>query len=401
MRISTPEFIALMAMLVATVAISIDAMLPALPDIATTLTPERPNNVQLILSSFIVGMSIGTLIVGPLSDSFGRKTVIYWGAGLYILASIICIFASNLETMIVARLCQGFGAAAPRIVSQALIRDLYSGRQMARISSFVMMIFSIVPALAPLLGAGLMSMFAWQSIFVIFIVFSTLSTAWTGLRIQEPLAPEQRIPFRRAAFQAALVEIFSLGMVRISMLTMVFAYAMLFLSILMVQQIFDQFYGRADSFPRWFALVAGLSASASFLNSMIVMRLGMRRLISAALRIQIVWSLGMLVLYTQGLMAGNLGFALFIFWIFGLFFQAGITLGNLTALAMEPLGHIAGTAASVTSAVATLGSILLASMAGQFFDGTPLVMLVAIFAWSICGSLSAHRLKKFDRTKAP
>jgi DHA1 family bicyclomycin/chloramphenicol resistance-like MFS transporter len=277
MRISTPEFIALMAMLVATVAISIDAMLPALPDIAATLTPERPNNVQLILSSFIVGMSIGTLIVGPLSDSFGRKTVIYWGAGLYILASIICIFASNLETMIVARLCQGFGAAAPRIVSQALIRDLYSGRQMARISSFVMMIFSIVPALAPLLGAGLMSIFAWQSIFVIFIVFSTLSTAWTGLRIQEPLAPEQRIPFRRAAFQAALVEIFSLGMVRISMLTMVFAYAMLFLSILMVQQIFDQFYGRADSFPRWFALVAGLSASASFLNSMIVMRLGMRR----------------------------------------------------------------------------------------------------------------------------
>jgi len=283
MRISTPEFIALMAMLVATVAISIDAMLPALPDIAAQLTPERPNNAQLILSTFIVGMSVGTLIAGPLSDSFGRKTVIYWGAGLYILASIICILASNLETMIAARLCQGFGAAAPRVVSQALIRDLYSGRQMARISSFVMIIFSIVPALAPLLGAGLISIFAWQSIFVIFIIFSALSTTWTGLRIQEPLAPEQRIPFRRDAFQRALVEIFSLGMVRMSMLTMVFAYAMLFLSILMVQQIFDQFYGRADSFPQWFALVAGLSASASFLNSIIVMRLGMRRLISAAL----------------------------------------------------------------------------------------------------------------------
>jgi DHA1 family bicyclomycin/chloramphenicol resistance-like MFS transporter len=345
-------------------------------------------------------MSAGTLIAGPLSDSFGRKTVIYWGAGLYILASIICIFASNLETMIIARLCQGFGAAAPRVVSQALIRDLYSGRQMARISSFVMIIFSIVPALAPLLGAGLISIFAWQSIFVIFIVFSALSTTWTGFRIQEPLAPEQRIPFRRKAFQTALVEIFSLGMVRMSMLTMVFAYAMLFLSILMVQQIFDQFYNRADSFPRWFALVAGLSASASFLNSMIVMRLGMRRLISAALRIQIVWSLGMLLLYAQGLMAGDLGFALFIFWIFGLFFQAGMTLGNLTALAMEPLGHIAGTAASVTSAVATLGSILLASVAGQFFDGTPLILIVAIFVLSICGSLSAHRLKRFERRAA-
>jgi DHA1 family bicyclomycin/chloramphenicol resistance-like MFS transporter len=133
---------------------------------------------------------------------------------------------------------------------------------------------------------------------------------------------------------------------------------------------------------------------------MIVMRLGMRRLINAALRIQIVWSLGMLLLYAQGLMAGDLGFALFIFWIFGLFFQAGMTLGNLTALAMEPLGHIAGTAASVTSAVATLGSILLASVAGQFFDGTPLILIVAIFVLSICGSLSALRLKKFERRAA-
>ena len=161
-----------------------------------------------------------------------------------------------------------------------------------------------------------MSIFAWQSIFVIFIVFSTLSTAWTGLRIQEPLAPEQRIPFRRAAFQAALVEISSLGMVRISLLTMVFAYAMLFLSILMVQQIFDQFYGRADSFPRWFALVAGLSASASFLNSMIVMRLGMRRLISAALRIQILWSLGVPGPSGPGPMHGKRGFSPFLFWHF-------------------------------------------------------------------------------------
>ena len=180
MRISTPEFIALMAMLVATVAISIDAMLPALPDISAQLTPERPNNVQLILSTFIIGMSAGTLIAGPLSDSFGRKTVIYWGAGLYILASITCILASNLETMIVARLCQGFGAAAPRVVSQALIRALYSGRQMARISSFVMIIFSIVPALSPLLGGGFIPIFPWPSIFGVFIVFSAFLPTLTG-----------------------------------------------------------------------------------------------------------------------------------------------------------------------------------------------------------------------------
>lgn len=152
MRISTPEFISLMAMLVATVAISIDAMLPALPDIAIQLTANNPNQVQLILSTFIGGMAIGTLVVGPLSDSFGRKNIIYAGAAIYITFSALCMFATNLETMIIARVFQGIGAAAPRIVSQALVRDLYSGREMARITSFIMVIFSIVPAVAPLMG---------------------------------------------------------------------------------------------------------------------------------------------------------------------------------------------------------------------------------------------------------
>ena len=398
MRISTPEFISLMAMLVATVAISIDAMLPALPDIALKLTANNPNQVQLILSTFIGGMAIGTLVVGPLSDSFGRKNIIYAGAAIYITFSALCMFATNLETMIIARVFQGIGAAAPRVVSQALVRDLYSGREMARITSFIMIIFSIVPAVAPLMGAGLILLFDWRAIFLVFILFALVSTFWTAIRIREPLRAEMRIPFQLKIFQAAFLNIISIGIVRISIITLIFSYGTLFTCILLVQQVFDQFFGRAGSFPEWFAVIAALSASASFLNSMLVMKLGMRRLISAALRVQVALSALMLLMFYAGIISGDLGFAFFVFWVFSLFFQAGLTLGNLTALSMEPLGHIAGTAASVISAIATLGSAALATIAGHFFNGTPLTMIVSILLFASLGALSAHLLQRFDRS---
>ena len=397
MRISTPEFISLMAMLVATVAISIDAMLPALPDIAIQLTAKNPNQVQLILSAFIGGMALGTLVVGPLSDSFGRKNIIYVGAVIYISFSALCMFATDLETIVIARVFQGIGAAAPRVVSQALVRDLYSGREMARITSFIMIIFSIAPAVAPLLGAGLISLFDWRAIFVIFIIFALISTIWTKIRIREPLRPEMRVPFQIKIFRAAFLEIISIGIVRVSIITLIFSYATLFTCILLIQQVFDQFFGRANSFPEWFAVIAAFSASASFLNSMLVMKLGMRRLISAALRVQIALSAFMLLMFWTGAISGNLGFGFFVFWVFSLFFQAGLTFGNLTALAMEPLGHIAGTAASVISALATLGSVFLATIAGHFFDGTPLAMIISIALFASFGALSAHLLQRFER----
>jgi DHA1 family bicyclomycin/chloramphenicol resistance-like MFS transporter len=397
MRISTPEFISLMAMLVATVAISIDAMLPALPDIAIQLTAKNPNQVQLILSAFIGGMALGTLVVGPLSDSFGRKNIIYVGAVIYISFSALCMFATNLETIVIARVFQGIGAAAPRVVSQALVRDLYSGREMARITSFIMIIFSIAPAVAPLLGAGLISLFDWRAIFVIFIIFAFISTIWTKIRIREPLRPEMRVPFQIKIFRAAFLEIISIGIVRVSIITLIFSYATLFTCILLIQQVFDQFFGRANSFPEWFAVIAAFSASASFLNSMLVMKLGMRRLISAALRVQIALSAFMLLMFWTGAITGNLGFGFFVFWVFSLFFQAGLTFGNLTALAMEPLGHIAGTAASVISALATLGSVFLATIAGYFFDGTPVAMIISIALFASFGALSAHLLRRFER----
>lgn len=399
MRISTPEFIALMAMLVATVALSIDALLPALPDIAEQLIPKKPNQAQLVLSAFIVGMALGTFFTGPLSDCFGRKKVIYFGAGIYIIFSSLCLLSINLETIVLARFMQGIGAAAPRVVSQALVRDLYSGREMARISSFIMIVFALVPAVAPLLGAGVILVFNWRFIFLIFIMFALISTIWTAIRIREPLAPEMRMPFQFLPFKKAIIEIISLKIVRLAIITLIFAGGILFLGILLIQQIFDQFYGRADSFPVWFALIAVMSASASFLNSMIVVRFGMRRLVSVSLYVQVILSCCMLVLYSKGFLSGNVGFAIFVFWIFGIFFQAGLTFGNLTALAMEPLGHIAGTGASVVSALATLGSVVIAAIAGQFFDGTPYILIISVIILASFGLYSAHQLKQCDRIK--
>jgi len=167
-QLGQTEFIAMIAMLFATIAFSIDSMLPALPTIAAELTPLAPNNAQLILTSFVLGMGFGTFVAGPLSDSYGRRRIIVAGAVLYCAGAIAAYFASSLETVLLARVVQGLGAAGPRVVSLALVRDLYKGRDMARVVSFAMMIFTLVPAVAPLAASGVIALYGWRSIFIAF-----------------------------------------------------------------------------------------------------------------------------------------------------------------------------------------------------------------------------------------
>ncbi|MEX0278810.1 MAG: MFS transporter, partial [Ruegeria sp.] len=191
-RMSKGEFIALIAMMFATIAFSIDAMLPALPEIGAQLSPDDTNKAQLILTSFVLGMGIGTFFTGPISDAVGRKPVIYGGAALYILASAIAWASSSLELVLAARILQGLGAAGPRVVAMAIIRDLYAGREMARIISIAMMIFTLVPAIAPMMGAGVIALVGWRGIFVCFILFAIIILIWMTLRLPESLAPENR-----------------------------------------------------------------------------------------------------------------------------------------------------------------------------------------------------------------
>ncbi|MGB1209267.1 MAG: MFS transporter, partial [Paracoccaceae bacterium] len=205
--ISRMEFIVLAAMMFAGIALSTDAMLPAYPEMAADLTPDAVNSVQLVLSIFVLGMGVGTLFTGPLSDSFGRKPVILAGAALYILASAICVYAQSLEVLLVARFVQGLGAAGPRVVTLAVIRDLYSGPQMARLVSFVMIVFTLVPALAPTIGAMIVALSDWRGIFILFVVYAVIYTLWMTLRLPETLPPEARRPFRAKPIMAALHEV--------------------------------------------------------------------------------------------------------------------------------------------------------------------------------------------------
>ncbi|MBF9031522.1 Bcr/CflA family efflux MFS transporter [Rhodobacterales bacterium HKCCE3408] len=375
--LSKPEFIALMGMMFATIAFSVDAMLPALPEIAEELTPEAPTLAQFILTSFIIGMGIGTLFVGPISDAFGRKPVILVGAGLYVIGAAMAWAAPTLELVLAARVLQGLGASGPRVVALAMIRDLYSGRQMASIVSFVMMIFTIFPAVAPLLGAAIIAGFGWRAIFIAFLVFAVISQSWMMIRQPETLPPENRRRIRAAELAEGLREALGHRQMQLSILTQTLIFGALFGTISSIQQVFDFTYGRAEGFPVYFFIIAIVAMPAAPLNGRFVLRLGMRPLIRVAVGLQVFVSIFMTLVFATGLF-GAAEFWVYFTWTITLFAMLGFTIGNLNALALEPLGHIAGLASSVMGALATVGGAVLGGIIGQFFKGTPLPLAVSV-----------------------
>jgi DHA1 family bicyclomycin/chloramphenicol resistance-like MFS transporter len=397
LRLPLFEFVVLMAMLFALTAFSIDSMLPALPQIASELVPAAPNKAQLIIGSFVLGMGLGTFITGPLSDAFGRRRVILWGAGLYSIGAALAYVAPSLELIVAARLLQGLGVAGPRIAAMALVRDLYAGREMARIISVMMMVFVLVPAVAPLMGAAIINQFGWRSIFMAFVLFAAVISIWFGLRQPETLPAARRRPMDMRLLAAAAKEIMTHRLVALVTLVMALAFATLFATIATVQQIFDITYHRAEDFPAWFAFIALVAGTGNLLNARLVMRLGMRLMVIGIFGAQIVVSTVMVVLFSSGWMPDAAAFWAFLFWVCSVFFTAGLTLGNLNALALEPMGHIAGTAASVVSALATIGSVLIAVPIGLAFDGTPLPLMMGVLLCCIASLPIMLILPKADR----
>jgi DHA1 family bicyclomycin/chloramphenicol resistance-like MFS transporter len=373
--LSQTEFIALMAMVAATVAFSIDAMLPALPEMGAALSPDNLNNAQLIITSFALGMGVGTFFTGPLSDAFGRKPVAIGGAVIYIAACFVAWKATSLEVMLAARVIQGLGAAGPRVASMALIRDLYAGPEMARILSFVMVVFALVPALAPTIGHYIVVWFDWPAIYISFIAFSVLTTGWLYLRQPETLTPEKRRPLSVSALWFAVKEMFNHRTARLSIFIQTLTYAMLFNILSSTQQIFDLTFGQGDSFHLWFGGIAVVAASSGFVNARLVVRLGMRAMIKGMYTAQIAITL-MLIIVTMIDGPYWIVFGAYVVWVASNFFQAGLTIGNLNALAMEEMGHIAGLAASVIAAFATIGAVAIAAPIARQFDGTPLPIAV-------------------------
>lgn len=392
---SRAEFIALIAVMFATIAFSIDAMLPALPRIGAELSPDDINRAQLILTSFVLGMGLGTFFTGPLSDAFGRKPVILAGSAVYILASAVAWISSSLEIILVARILQGIGAAAPRVVSVAIMRDLYSGREMARMMSIAMMIFTIFPAFAPMMGAGIIALFGWRAIFLAFILFSLFTILWMNLRLPEPLPPQNRRPMRATLLLDAVRQMLAHPTASLSIMVQTLCLGILFTMLTMIQPVYDVIFDRADSFPFWFGAVAAVSGSASVLNAVIVVRIGMRRIVTWSLAAQILLSAGVLLVSTGPLPSDTL-FAIFVTWQCCVFFMAGTTLGNLNAIAMEPMGHIAGMAASVIGAISTVLAAAIAAPLGQLFDGSLVPLAGSVTLMAIVGYVLMLRMARVE-----
>ncbi|NDR58719.1 multidrug effflux MFS transporter [Aliiruegeria sabulilitoris] len=379
------EFVALMAVLMATVAFSTDAMLPAFPEISAELSPSSPNRAQLIVAFFLLGLGVGTIFTGPMSDAWGRKPVILGGAVVYIAGAMICWQAGSLEIMLGGRILQGVGGAAGRTVCMAIVRDLYSGRRMSQISSLIMMIFSIVPAMAPTFGAQVIDLAGWRAIFVAFAFVSTIGATWFWLRQPETLPTARRTPLRPGSLMVNTRYVLSMRVVIVAIIVQVLTYGTLFSMISSVLQIFDITYGRGEHFHFWFAGVALLAASSGFLNAKLVNHLGMRFMINAMLVAQITLSsLAALLLWGVGL-TGTAGFVVFLVFTLGILFQNGLIAGNATALAMEPVGHLAGLAASAMGAISTILAVLIAIPVGQAFDGTPVPLILCSLT---CAGLS-------------
>jgi MFS transporter, DHA1 family, multidrug resistance protein len=370
------EFILLVALLNAMVAMSIDTMLPAIGTIAEELGASDPNSRQFIITTFFAGMTIGTLIYGPVSDSLGRKRSIGIGLTFYAIGSLICLFSVSFPMMLIGRFIQGFGASAPRIVSIAMVRDGQGGAAMARVMSFVMMVFMLVPMLAPSIGTLVLLFADWRVIFLGFLAVGVIAGLWLWLRQEETLPRERRTPLAVGSLLAAAGQVMRHPVTMGYTLAAGFIFGSFIVYLGTSQQIFAELYGQGPYFALWFAFFAAGMGVAMMVNAKLVMRYGMRKLSKLALRSFLVLSLGFLgaCLLLQGL-PPLWSLAAF---LLAAFFCSGLLFGNFNAIAMEPMGRIAGMAAAISGALSSLIAILTGGLIGQLYDGT-VIPLVAGF----------------------
>jgi len=393
-RLGFAEFVVLMALIISMVALSIDGMLPALPEIAAELAFERPNDSQFIISMLFLGMGFGQILFGPLSDSIGRKPAINTGFLVFIIGCLVSIFARDFNDMMLGRLLQGLGAAGPRVVATALVRDCYEGRQMARVMSFVMTIFILVPIIAPAIGQLILTYFDWQSIFILFLILAVFTMIWFSLRQPETLPEDKRIRFSITQLKSDINTIISIPAVIGYTITMGIIFGAFIGYLSSSQQIFQQQYALGNQFPLYFGILATSIGLASLLNAQLVMRFGMRRLShTAMIFIAILSAAFMLVAYHYH---GHPPLSLLMAYLLGVFFFMGILFGNLNALAMEPLGHIAGLGAAVVGSISTLISVVLGVLVSGAYNGTVLPLVMGFALLSIACLIAIYWTEKTD-----
>ena len=364
------EFIALMAALMALNALAIDIMLPAMQQIGESLGVADENQRQLVVTAYVVGFGGAQLFFGPISDRWGRRGPLLVGLCVYVLAAFAAAFSPTFGWLLALRFIQGMGAAATRVIAVSVVRDTFGGRQMAEVMSLVFMVFMVIPVIAPSIGQLVILFAEWHAIFLVIAALGLVFTIWSALRLPETLRPENQRPFTLASIAEGFRIVVTNRMSFCYTIAATAIFGALFGFINSAQQVFIGIYDTGTMFPLLFAMVAGMMAVSSFLNSRFVGRFGMRRLSQAAL---IGFLIVTSIIFVLSLL-GPIPLPLFI----GLFalamFQFPWIGSNFNAMAMEPLGHVAGIASSIQGFVTPLGGGIIGALIGQAFDGsvTPL-----------------------------
>ncbi|MGJ8527685.1 multidrug effflux MFS transporter [Maritalea sp.] len=375
------EFIALAALVMALNALAIDIMLPALPEIGDAIAVASENHRQYVITSFLIGFGISQLFFGPLCDAIGRRRTFFIGVVIYIIAALLGSMTESFTAMIAMRIIQGVGAGATRVVALSMVRDSFAGRAMAEVMSLIMMVFMVMPVLAPAFGQLIILVGPWQWIYLAMVVIATFTLVWVAVRLPETLKPENRRAFRPTIIVEGFRLVFTNRSALMYGVANMVKIGALFGFLTASQQIYGELYGLGALFPVAFGFIAIVMASASFFNSRYVGRFGMRLLSHSAL----IGFVGLSAIWSAFAYCDALPLWLFIALQAPIMFLFGLTGTNFNSLAMEPLGKVAGTAASVFGFMQTAGGALLGSIIGQSYNGT--VLPIAL-GYLVCGAIS-------------
>ncbi|PSH69997.1 MFS transporter [Phyllobacterium brassicacearum] len=396
------EFIAMMAMLMAINALAIDIMLPGLQEIGASLGVASENHRQYVISAYLMGFAVSQLFYGPISDRFGRRVPMFTGLVVYVVSALACVFVPSFTSLLLFRLLQGIGSAATRVITISIVRDVYGGRMMAEVMSLIMMVFMIVPVIAPGTGQAVMLFGNWHLIFIFMAAIASAVLVWVYLRLPETLDPADVRPFTLKSVAQGFRIVLTNRVALCYTLANSFIFGALFGFINSAQQIYVGIYDLGVWFPVAFAGVAVTMAFSSFVNSRFVGRFGMRRLSHGAL-------LAFLGINGFWLLLTLFGphptpFVLYMLLFALAMFQFGWIGANFNALAMEPLGHVAGTASSVLGFMSTAGGGAIGALIGQAYDGTTLPLVAGYFVLSLIGLifvLIAERGRLFQPHNQP
>jgi len=384
------EFVVLMASLMSIVALSIDALLPALPEVGASFGVT--NNNQLLITMIFLGLGFGQLIFGTLSDSLGRKPTVFIGFTIFIIASIICVTTKSFEMMIFGRVLQGIGLSSPRSISISMIRDTYSGDYMAKIISIVVMFFLLVPVIAPTLGLFLFHYFNWEAIFYFNLGFGILIMFWFWKRQPETLAKEKRVKLTSSLFINGINEFFKHKHAIAFTLVSAFITGSFMVYLSTSQQIFEKQYNLANMFPYIFASLSIAIGLATYLNSAFVVKFGMMRIAFAATIAYASISILYVILFWSG---ANPSIGVLVGFFALQFFAVGFIFGNLRALAMQPLGHIAGIGAAINGFISTILAVPIANYIGSFVKTSVLPLFIGFSVFGILSIMVFIVLKRY------